>query len=107
MNTQLDSKTESFLEKHLNRNLLKHAAGSAMFCPSCDKCLDCRSTVLATIHRSVDDGPEEIVRSYTMCAKCWDQRGSVVREAIDKVTARNPQLKARLEVVDGRQVFKR
>jgi hypothetical protein len=107
MNTQLEKPVESFLGKHLNKQLLKHAAGSNMFCPGCDKCLDCKSTVLATIHRTVNDGPEEIVRSYTLCAKCWDERGPVVRQAVDKVVARSPQLKARLEVVDGREVFKR
>ena len=71
--------------KTLNKNLLKHAAGTAIFCPICDKCADARRWVLAT-HGGV---------TRSVCSSCWDSAtaGKVIPTSVD--------------VVDGRKVFAR
>lgn len=51
------------IERTINRNLLKHAAGTAMFCPTCERCLDYRKTVIISM------GPRERV----VCSTCFDK----------------------------------
>lgn len=45
----------------VNRNLLKHACGTAMFCPQCQGILDAPRAVLIT-------GPRG---AWISCAGCW------------------------------------
>jgi len=102
----LEPQVDSFLTIQLNKSLLKHAAGSTIFCPACNAIMDCRKTVLATVHRTID-GNEECVQSITRCGKCWDTVTAKVEASVAKVGASHPELKPRLEIVDGRIVFKR
>lgn len=102
MNSQLEPKTANFLEKHLNKQLLRYAAGSAILCPNCQTIMDCRRTVVATIHRTVDNNPEECVKSSTLCGSCWDRIRPSIQAVVDKLTIKHPELKPRLEIVDGR-----
>ena len=44
------------------RNLVKWAAGQTMFCPHCDRVLDCSRTIVAS------DGGRATI---TLCADCW------------------------------------
>ncbi len=92
----------------VERGLLKHAAGSAIFCPSCQSIMDWKRTVLATVHAKSNSTEEKIVSSWTLCGKCWDKIGSVIQEGVDKFNAThgaNPDSNGKsawLEVVDGR-----
>lgn len=92
-------KMDSFLRQHINRQLLKYEAGSAIFCPACQNIMDCRKTVVATIHRHLDGHDDECVAKYVMCAKCWKTRGPKAQEAFDRVSTAHPELNARFEVV--------
>jgi hypothetical protein len=93
----------SFLEQHVNRQLLRYAAGTAIFCPRCGEIMDCERTVVATVHRKLAGKEEEIVATYTQCAKCWDKASSVAVSAVEKVARQHPELNARMEIVDGRR----
>jgi hypothetical protein len=76
------------MERTITRNLLKHAAGHAMFCPLCNRVLDAPTTVL------VQAG--EVIK--TLCAPCYDT------ELLPKLKAR-PGLFERCEITDGRFWF--
>lgn len=75
------------MARTLNRNLLKHSAGTAIFCPHCGQVADCRRWVVASLGE----------RTHGLCAKCWDK--AMQNPGI----ARHP----RLEVIDGRVLFAR
>lgn len=75
----------------INRDLLKFAAGQHIFCPLCDRVLDAKTTVNITAGAV----------SKTMCAPCWDSNMKPL------LAARPNNLLARVEVLDGRVVFKR
>jgi hypothetical protein len=88
-NLELPDEIRSPLEQHLNRNLLKYAAGAAIYCPHCSKILDCRKTVIVTV-------PAKSY-TYTLCCACYDE--CLVRmqaKGVDTTT---------WDVVDGRTVF--
>jgi hypothetical protein len=95
MNTVIDET----LRAAVNRNLLKFAAGQAIFCQQCNAIMDCKRTVVATIHRHLEGKEEECCQSWTLCAKCWAARGATVRECFSKVAAQHPELHASLEIV--------
>ena len=64
------------------RNLVKYAAGTAMFCPRCEAILDQSRTVV------LSDG----TRTVTMCDQCYGKSpGNIKRGSI--------------EVYDGRVLF--
>lgn len=93
----LPTEIENTLQTHVNRNLLKYAAGRVMFCPSCDKCLDCRSTVNVTVlHKG------EVHSSTTLCAACYDARKPVLDAALAKAS---PDVGITLDIVDGRALW--
>lgn len=77
------------MTRQVNRNLLKYAAGTAMFCPCCDHILDAPKTVLISAGAV----------TKTVCAACWDAtiKPSIVARGILE----------KCDVVDGREVFKR
>jgi len=98
----MNTATESIMgtmQHHVNRNLLMYAAGQAIFCPACQAIMDCKSTVVATVHRQVGSDPEECVQSWTMCSKCWAKRRPTVVDSFTRVAGRHPELNARLEIV--------
>ena len=76
------------MQKTVNRNLLKYAAGRAIFCPCCSVIMDARRTVIVTAG--------DVTK--VLCASCWD-------------TAVAPKISterlAQCEIVDGRIEFKR
>lgn len=102
LNLTMPQEIESFLARQLHIQLLKYAAGTAICCPQCGDIMDWNRTVNAELFRSVAGGAESVVRSYTLCAKCWDKVAPIIAEGIAKVTAKHPELKARLEIIDGR-----
>jgi len=53
----------SFLEETVARNLVRYAAGQHMFCPQCQSCLDCKTTVITT-----DDVSNKV---HVQCAECY------------------------------------
>lgn len=87
-----------FLRVHLNRQLLRYEAGSAIFCPGCGVCMDCKKTIVATVHRTAD-GQEDCVAKYAMCGKCWAKAGEKVRAGFARASERHPEMRARLEIV--------
>ena len=94
---------DSIIRTPVESNLLKWSAGQAIFCPCCDRIMDWRKTVVATIHAAATGKEEQVIRSYVTCAKCWDKRGSVVQEGVDKFNAKQTGSVARVEIVDGRE----
>lgn len=106
LDLNLHREVDSFLKQQLHKQLLRYAAGTAISCPGCGDIMDCRRTVSAEIVVDYSDGrPEAIVRTYTLCAKCWDKYAPNVQHGIDKAMAKNASIKGRVDVVDGRQVF--
>jgi hypothetical protein len=72
----------------MNRNLLKYAAGTQMFCPLCNVVLDAKRTV------NIDAGKVK----KTLCCKCWDNE---VKHLISPATL------ARCDILDGRVLWSR
>jgi len=54
------------MQSIVNNNLLKHAAGTAIFCPQCQSIMDWKRTVLLTLR--FESGKE---KSYVCCSSCW------------------------------------
>jgi hypothetical protein len=74
------------VEVAVNRNLLKYAAGTTMFCPECDRIMDAKTTVVATARNGT---------TVTRCCKCWD----VLVAKFFPTTADT------LDIVDGRDLW--
>ena len=62
---------DSYLQLTVARNLVKYAAGRAMFCPKCETVLDAPTTVYA------DDGDGG--HTLILCATCWGKSPGNVR----------------------------
>lgn len=62
------------MQKTINRNMLKYAAGHAIFCPSCGNILDYRASVLW-------ESPSG--KNGISCADCW-------RKGFEKIHDDNP-----------------
>lgn len=83
------------MEKTVNRNLLKHAAGQHIFCPSGNKCggrvMDYRNTVIATHKQSG--------KTMVACGDCWDDaKAKIMAKHGEHATA----MLNNWEVIDGR-----
>jgi DNA-directed RNA polymerase subunit RPC12/RpoP len=89
---KLPEEIESPMVRTLNRNLLKWAAGRAIFCPRCGDVMDCRRTMVIGT-----DSPEGQHEEHVRCVDCGD-----------KILAMIGQTDFTLgDVVDGRIVFAR
>jgi hypothetical protein len=75
------------LEVTVNRDLLKYAAGRAIFCPQCRKIMDAKTTVIVTTPAG---------QTWTSCAACWDKVATM---------ARKDARFAELDIVDGRDLW--
>lgn len=94
------------LERIAHRNLLKYAAGQVMFCPGCETCMDCTRTVnVECLVDSRDGKGERSIKSWTLCASCYDRRKQVFEDGKQKVLAAHTDWSVRYEVIDGREVF--
>ena len=97
---------ESIIKTPVESNLLKYSAGRAIFCPNCQGVMDWRRTVVATIHAKTDGKEEKCIRSYVVCAGCWDKLGHTVKEGVAKglaaIRAKGRTDEVWLETVDGR-----
>lgn len=102
LNLQLPRQVDSFLKNQLNIQLLKYAAGQHIVCSNCGEIMDWRRTVTAELSRHLPGEPEEVIGSYTMCAKCWDKNKANLEEGMARAVARRPDLNPKLDVVDGR-----
>lgn len=71
------------MQSVINRNLLKHAAGTAIFCPKCESLLDWRTTAIVSL------GPN----SSTVCTKCLDALKARLGDKINNVA---------IDILDGR-----
>lgn len=71
------------MQSVINRNLLKHAAGTALFCPKCENLLDWRTTAIISL------GPN----SSTVCTKCLDALKARLGAKINNVA---------IDILDGR-----
>lgn len=69
----------NYMQEAANKQLLKFAAGHAIFCPTCHKILDCKTTV----HVSVMLGTS-CVKSITTCERCWMKQETGVAIACSK-----------------------
>jgi hypothetical protein len=79
------------MQSTINRNLLRYAASTIMFCPNCRGILDMRRVVVITLSDQGD-------RTITRCCACWD----ALREKL------LPLAQAKgvsLEVLDARDLF--
>lgn len=80
------------LHKTVNRNLLKYAAGRAIFCPGCSAIMDWKRTVIVEFPKG-----QTVVR----CCKCWDETLKVILK--DVPLSKWNETQAKLEIIDGRQ----
>lgn len=66
--------------------------------------MDWRDTVIATIHATRPGSEEQIIRSYTVCGKCWDRLGQHVTKGVKDANSKlaDKGINARVEIVDGR-----
>jgi hypothetical protein len=84
------------MQTEINREMLKHHVGMALFCPACGTVLDCRRAVEVDMI-----GPNgAIVSSIIRCSTCYD---NTVAGAVDKVKAAHPDVT--IEIHDGRELF--
>lgn len=74
---------EYTMQAVLNRNLVKYAVQTAMFCPKCKQILDVTRAVLFAV-----DGDAE-GRQFMLCAGCYDNVRSLVT----------------IDVLDGRKLW--
>lgn len=71
------------MQRTVNRNLLRHAAGTALFCPKCENLLDWRTTAIISL------GPN----SSTVCTSCLDALKAKLGPKINNVA---------IDILDGR-----
>lgn len=104
LNLKLPVPLESFLKRQLNAQLARYAASQAICCPQCGDVMDCTRTVHAELHRSADGHPEEVVRTFILCAKCWDKALPIIQEGINKAQIRSADqhFSGWMDIVDGR-----
>jgi hypothetical protein len=84
------------MRKTVERNLCKSVAGQLITCPACDDIMDCRETVVVSIHKP--DGAW--VGTRVLCTKCWMRKGWSTLERVF-----GAQSEAIVEVIDGRTLF--
>lgn len=88
------------MHRTIKRNLLKYAAGRAIFCPICETIMDWKKTVLITF-------PSGGTR--TSCTSCFDKEMAKAKAEFprrDEPGAWDKAL-ARLDILDGRLIAKR
>ena len=90
------------IKQETERELLKFAAGRAIFCPACRNVMDWRETVIATVHGRQGEAEEKVMRTFVQCGKCYDQRAHLLNDAVVSAAAKRPDVKLRIEVTDGR-----
>lgn len=92
---------ENFMQKEANRQLLKYAAGRAVFCPNCSAIMDYRRTVVTTI-KGIKQGETESsdLKVYTTCKKCFKGKaGDTLRSVVSSMQAKYPASQISLEVI--------
>ena len=89
---------ESTLERHLQRQLLKFAAGQHICCPFCGNILDWTRTVNYELSK---DG--QAVLNKTFCSPCWDKCRNTVAAKVTALRAQG-QHEYKEDILDGRQL---
>jgi hypothetical protein len=79
------------LAKELNKQLLKHIAGSTIFCPICSDIMDYRRTVAVSFMRG--NNP---VATKGCCGTCFDE---VMRANAERIAKEHEMT---IDIVDGR-----
>jgi hypothetical protein len=82
------------LKNHLRREALKFHVGTAIFCPSCSKILDAKSSVELDWLRN-----GELVKTFVQCATCYDSNADIRA----RLQALHPEIV--FEAHDGRLLF--
>ncbi len=90
----------STMEKTLTKNLLKYIAGRVMFCPDCDKVMDCKKTVSADFKVKGENKA-----SWNGCTTCWDKRAVATLANIARLNEAEDVYT--IEVLDSRMVYTR
>ena len=99
------------LERTLKRNMLKWHVGREMFCPKCKAILDCRRAVEIDVCKQTRDdsgnaGEPVLVRTFIMCAKCYDARFAVDIAMMNADARKDSKLNIAV-INDGRVLFGR
>ena len=79
------------------KNALKFACGQAIFCPACQKILDCSRAVSVDFYQH-----GTLAGTRTTCAGCYDSK---VKPRIDAAADRIKAEGIKVEVSDGRVLF--
>ena len=66
------------MERTVQSNLLRYAAGTQMFCPGCNVCLNWPTTVLVELRKR--QGINSLAASLAICDKCFDKKESKLRD---------------------------
>ena len=89
-------KLDPFLKTHLNRQLLRHSAGRAIFCPGCQRIMDWSRTVVVSFHTK-----GACIKTWTLCSTCFDKRRESFTAGMEQVRPKVPDIS--MEIVDGRE----
>ena len=92
----------SAVQRTLARNMLRFHAGHEIFCPKCHTILDCKRAVEIDVCKQDTDAT--LVRSYIMCANCWETRYRVDIESLNRNASVDSRL-LRAKIWDGRELF--
>ncbi len=87
---------ETEMQKTVTRNLLKFAAGTAMWCKYCDRILDARRAVLVSASESAGSSP---LMERVMCATCFDKHAM----RLAQLAQDRPDVT--LKITDGRTLW--
>ena len=86
MTKKANSVTEA-LEQHMNKALLKHAAGTWMFCPKCETVLDWSTVIILDVFR---EKKTVHVSKQVVCTHCTKDLNTIDWAALE--TENNVQI---------------
>jgi len=66
------------MERTVQSNLLRYAAGTQMFCPACKNCLNWPTTVLLELRKRQVD--KSLAATLALCSDCFDKKESKLRD---------------------------
>lgn len=81
----LPAELESHLQQAVTAQMLKYAAGTVMFCPGCQNCLDWRSTVSIDF---IGKASGKLHSTATLCAACADKALPGLGERLSQACAK-------------------
>lgn len=110
-NTNNNDNAMSWLEKIMNRNILKYQVGQQMFCPRCQGVMDFRRAVGADIYiqKGDDKDTKKLLSSHAWCTACWDnpvykEYVTALARLATKATNAGSDMVFTLTTIDGRNL---